>query len=87
MEQCHPLSRWIFVPALTLYRNTLTDILGGVLGHLLDYSKSDHIDNDDQPSQPYYKTMPSMWQALVNCVLEIRWMYTEKGLGNNLSLL
>lgn len=87
MEQCHPLSRWIFVPALTLYRNTLTDILGGVLGHLLDYSKSDHIDNDDQPSQPYSKTMPSMWQALVNCVLEIRWMYTEKGLGNNLSLL
>lgn len=58
-----------------------------MLGHLLDYSKSGHIDNDDQPSQPYSKTMPSIWQALVNCVLEIGWMYTEEGLGNNLSLL
>lgn len=50
MEECHPLSRWIFVPPLILYRNTLTDILGSVLGHLLGYSKSGHIDNDDQPS-------------------------------------
>lgn len=87
MEECHPLSRWIFVPPLILYRNTLTDILGSVLGHLLGYSKSGHIDNDDQPSQPYSKTMPSMWQALVNCVLEIGWIDTEESLGNNLFLL
>lgn len=48
------------------------------------YSKSGYINNDCQPSQPYSKTMPSMWQALVNCVLEMGWIYTEEGLGNNL---
>lgn len=63
------------------------DILGGVLCHLLGYSKSGHIDNDDHPLQPYSKTRSSMCQALVNCDLEMGWIYTEEGLNNDLSLI